>query len=160
MTDNNIYILSGPIRSGKTTQLLNWSAGRNDIYGILTPDIDGKRVFMDVHSGEQFAMEADAGDLDIITVGRYVFSQSAFQRARRVITNSFGNSNACWLIIDEIGPLELNNDGFAGVLKEAINSANRDLKILLVVREGLFEKIKNKFGIDNAILMQNINNLM
>jgi len=153
MTEKKTYILSGPIRSGKTTQLLNWSAGRNDVYGIITPEIEGKKVFMDVHSREQFTMEASAEDMAIITIGRYVFRQSAFLKASKIIRDSIRNRQLFWLIIDEIGPLELKNEGFASVLKDAINSVNRKLKILLVVREGLTEKVKNKFGINNAMVM-------
>ena len=76
-----IYILSGPIRSGKTTQLLNWSAGRKDVYGILTPEIEGKKVFLNTFSREQFKMEASAEDAATITIGRYIFCQSAFFKA-------------------------------------------------------------------------------
>lgn len=153
MTEKIVYILSGPIRSGKTTQLLNWSAGRKDVYGILTPEIAGKKVFMDAQSREQFTMEADPADIAIITIGRYVFLQSAFQKASEIISDSIKNRQPNWLIIDEIGPLELKNDGFANVLKDAINSLNKKLKIILVVREGLIEKVKNQFGINNAIVM-------
>lgn len=159
MTEKTVYILSGPIRSGKTTQLLNWSAGREDIFGILTPDMEGEKVFMDVHSREQFTMQANAEDQAIISIGRFVFSQTAFLKATQIIRDSMRHQKACWLIIDEIGPLELNNEGFASVLKEVIHSDNTEQKIILVVREALSEKVKNQFCINNAIVMTDISSL-
>jgi nucleoside-triphosphatase THEP1 len=152
--EKRVYILSGAIGSGKTTRLLDWSAERKDVYGILTPVINGKRVFMDVHSREQFAMEVGADETAVITVGKFVFSQPAFEKAKKIIRNSGGKTG--WLIIDEIGPLELRNEGFAGVLKEAIDSVNNEQKILLVVREGLLEKVKEKFGINKVIMISTI----
>jgi nucleoside-triphosphatase len=173
--EKKIYIISGPIQSGKTSALLQWSATRNDVYGILTPIINGKRVFMNAHSREQFAMEADdrnayskntdgkdADDRDasnkdvsntdasnkdaaVINIGRYSFSQTAFNKAKEIIRTAIGQAN--WLLIDEIGPLELNNQGFADVLQEALAALHHEQTIVLVVREGLREKVKEKFGI-------------
>jgi len=156
MIEKRIFILSGPIRSGKTTRLLNWSTVRDDIYGILTPEISGKRVFMDIHSKEQFAMEANLEEKAIITIGRFAFSQSAFLRAIDIIRLSLKNRKMGWLIIDEIGPLELKNGGFATVLKEVIHLQNSEKRILLVVRDGLSEKVKKKFGINDAIVITTI----
>jgi len=159
MTKNRVYILSGPIRSGKTTQLLNWSTGKNNIYGILTPDVKNKRVFMDIHSKEQFDMEASIEDKAIITIGQFTFSQLAFLKAIEIIRDAINNKKTGWLIIDEIGPLELKNNGFATVLNETIHVVNNKKKILLVVREGLSEKVKKQFRIDNAITIINIDKI-
>ncbi len=44
-----IYILSGNIRTGKTTALFEWSENRNDIDGLLCPDDEfGKRYFLKI----------------------------------------------------------------------------------------------------------------
>ena len=156
MTEKQIFILSGPIRSGKTTQLLHWSARRDDVYGILTPDMHGKRVFMDAHSKAQFAMEASGEDQAIITIGRFAFSVAAFLKAIEIIWDSMRNRKTGWLILDEIGPLELKNTGFASVLQQVIYLTNNEKKILLVVREGLSEKVKQHFRINNAIVITSI----
>jgi hypothetical protein len=39
----NIYILTGEIKSGKTTQLMLWASPQKNIDGILQPVIEGKR---------------------------------------------------------------------------------------------------------------------
>ena len=48
-----IYILTGAIRTGKTTALLNWINNRNDVDGLLCPDNEnGKRYFLKVKTKE------------------------------------------------------------------------------------------------------------
>src|SRR5438093_50098 len=137
-----IFILTAPIRSGKTTSLISWSAERNDVYGIFTPVIGGKRVFMNAHTKEQFPMEA-TGDEETLTIGRFAFSKTHFDKAIQIIRDAINNEG--WLVIDEIGPLELRGDGFCNVLKEVLEK--RQEKILLVAREGITEKVKEYFNI-------------
>ncbi|MGQ0739722.1 MAG: nucleoside-triphosphatase [Bacteroidota bacterium] len=146
MPEVPLYILTGPVQSGKTTSLIKWAQNRNDIYGILTPVVNGKRFFMDAYSREQFPMEAGANEKDTITIGRFTFSKAGFDKAIEIIRKSIDKEG--WLIIDEIGPLELRSEGFCDVLKEVL--AQRRNKILLVVREGMAGKLKEYFTITDA----------
>lgn len=138
-----IYILSAPIQSGKTTSLINWSAARKDVHGILTPVINGKRVFMNAQTKEQFPMEA-SGDEETLAIGRFVFSKAGFDKAIQIIRNAIDDEG--WLVIDEIGPLELRGEGFCEALKEVL--AVRRERLLLVVREGLAKQVKDHFMIN------------
>lgn len=150
-----IFILTGKIRSGKTTSLLNWIQSRNDVYGILTPVINDKRIFVDIESQEQFSMEAAEGEKEIISVGRFKFNPRNFEKAKDIIRISM-NKNG-WLIIDEIGPLELRGEGFHKVLLEALHSNKQ--KILLVVRHSILEEVKKHFGMAGAIVIKHIDEL-
>ncbi|MEQ1678747.1 MAG: nucleoside-triphosphatase, partial [Chitinophagaceae bacterium] len=141
-----VVILTAPIQTGKTTSLINWSSTRNDVYGILTPVVQGKRIFMNAHTKEQFPMEAIEEETEIQTVGRFSFSHASFQKAIQIIRDATHKEG--WLVIDEIGPLELRGEGFCAVLKEALTI--RQQKILLVVREGLAEQVKTHFNIGEA----------
>lgn len=149
MPDKGIYILTGPVQSGKTTALVNWSAKRKDVYGILTPVADEKRVFKIAENGEQFPMEAEPGESAVFSIGRFRFSKNNFARAIEIIRDSIRKEG--WLIIDEIGPLELKGGGFQDVLMEVM--AQRKDKVLLVVREGLVEKVK-KYFVFSAIVLK------
>ena len=140
-----IFILTAPIQSGKTTTLISWSANRNDVHGILTPVIGGKRVFMDAQTKEQFPMEV-TGDEETLVVGRFVFSKAGFDKAIQIIRNAINKEG--WLVIDEIGPLELKGEGFCDILKEVLFQRND--KLLLVVREGLVQQVKKYFSISTA----------
>ena len=148
IADDGIYLLTGPVRSGKTTSLIAWAEKRDDVYGILTPVINGKRMFMDANSRVQFDMEAAAGETDILAVGRFRFSKAGFDKARQVIQDAMAKEG--WLIIDEIGPLELKGEGFCVVLKEVL--AQRKNKILLVVREGLQEEAQKRFRFEAGLV--------
>jgi nucleoside-triphosphatase len=150
MMDENIYIVSAPVHSGKTTSLLRWIENRNDVSGILTPVISRKRYFMDAMSRETFPMEASPGEEEF-TVGKYIFSRTAFDRAEKILENSI-HQNKEWLIVDEIGPLELTGKGFDKVLRSILSSHNRDnpktsMKLLLVVREHLLDVVIKFYGI-------------
>jgi nucleoside-triphosphatase THEP1 len=150
-----VYILTAPIQSGKTTSLINWSANRNDVYGILTPVVNGKRVFMNVNTKERFPMEAKEGEREILTVGRFAFSKNNFERAIQIIRDDISKNG--WLIIDEIGPLELAGQGFHDVLLETLRSFNG--KLLLVVRDKdeTVERVKSLLGNRKVIIFRDLN---
>lgn len=138
-----IYILSASIQSGKTTSLINWSDSRKDVFGILTPVINGKRVFMNADTKEQFPMEA-TGEEEVLVVGRFVFSKAGFDQAIQIIRDSITKEG--WLVIDEIGPLELEGKGFYTIINEIL--ILRKNKTILVVRKGMVEKVKDCFMIN------------
>lgn len=153
MITKNIYILSAPKHSGKTTRLIEWSVDRDDVFGILTPIVNGKRVFMDAHSKEQFQMEAGENEINILEVGKYRFSRGAFKRASTIISNSI-IMNAGWVVIDEIGPLELKGEGFADAVKKVLHQQYSLANILLVIREGLVENVLHFFNISNQRILE------
>ena len=145
------YILTAPIQTGKTTSLISWSSEKNDVHGILTPVVNGKRVFLNANTSELFPMEAD-GYEETIAVGRFLFSKKNFEKAALIIRDAITKSG--WLVIDEIGPLELRGEGFYTALNEVLKT--RKEKIILVVREGLAEKVKEHFKIDSAEIIKKI----
>jgi nucleoside-triphosphatase THEP1 len=151
MPETGIYILTAPVQSGKTTSLLQWCNGHSEVYGILTPVMGGKRVFMNVHTGEQFRMEA-INEEESLSIGRFVFGKKNFDKASQVIRDTIHKPG--WLIIDEIGPLELRDEGFAGVLKQVLEA--RTENILLVIRESLADKIKKHFRIESITVITRI----
>ncbi len=150
-----VYILTAPIQTGKTTSLVAWSEKREDVYGILTPVVDGKRMFMNAHNRQLFLMEAKEGETETLSVGRFIFGKANFEKAIQIIRDGIDKKG--WLVIDEIGPMEIRGEGFSHVVKEVL--AKRKHNILLVVRdkEDMVEKVKNQFGISNAITISSIN---
>lgn len=141
-----IVIFSAPVQSGKTSSLLNWIGKRDDVFGILTPVVGGKRMFMNISDKDSFPMEAGGGEAETLAIGRFIFSKNNFEQAAQIISESINTKG--WLVIDEIGPLELKGKGFHQVLKNVI--ARRKGKLLLVVREGLTEQVISFFGIENG----------
>jgi nucleoside-triphosphatase THEP1 len=145
-----VYIVTGPIQSGKTTSLIKWIAGRQDVKGVLTPVVDGKRFFMNAATGVTFAMEAAEGEQELLKVGRFVFSKESFDKAIQLIRDA--RQSAGWLIIDEIGPMELRGEGFHDVLREVLATPAEGRKVIIVIRKELWEDVIKHFGIDKSIL--------
>src|SRR5437870_4514526 len=92
-------------------------------------------------------MEAEPGESNVLTIGKYVFSTSAFDRAKNILLNAL-NKKQGWLIIDEAGPLELRGEGFSDVLKEILQQRDMRLQLVLVVRESLVDAVVKFFGIE------------
>ncbi len=131
-----IYLLTGPIRSGKTTALMQWASSLKDVSGIVTPDLNGIRQFLNLSNNEYFNMEANAGEEEM-TIGKFAFSKKNFDKANRIIKSAVDHKG--WLLVDEIGPLELNGNGFHLSLVPIFK--NRNEKMLFVVRAGLVDKV-------------------
>jgi len=157
MPEREVYLLTGPVQTGKTTSLANWSEKRKNVYGILTPVVAGQRVFRNIHTAEQFPMIAGADEQEVLAVGRFVFSQKGFEKAIQILRGVLHKEG--WLVVDEIGPLELRGEGFCGIVKEILATENKNQKILLVLREGLDDKAKNFFRINNAKTLRDISEL-
>jgi nucleoside-triphosphatase THEP1 len=64
-----------------------------------------------------------------------------------------------WLLIDEIGPLELKGEGFYNVLKEVLNHQEKKQKIFLVVRDGMVENVMESFELSDAVVIYNLSDL-
>lgn len=143
---NKIFIVTGAIQSGKTTSLSKWLQTSKNIFGILTPTIHKKRCFMDVYTKEIFAMEAAAlATEDYLPIGKFVFSKNGFNKAIQIINAAICKTQA-YILIDEIGPLELQGLGFASILKKAL--ATKNITLILVVRDKLILEVINNFAID------------
>ncbi|WP_439151983.1 nucleoside-triphosphatase, partial [Winogradskyella sp.] len=103
-----IYIFSDNIETGKSTTLFNWTKGRKDVYGVLTPRNDkGHRYMLNVKTKKITPLQAKSMDMQTIAVGRYHFLKSAFEIANTIITNAAYEEKNGYIIIDELGKLEL-----------------------------------------------------
>jgi len=151
---SNIYILSAPIRSGKTSSLMEfWESADIRIDGILTPDIDGSRKMIFLDSEEEIMLEVDETYKGaMVRVGKFYFSQESFEQAREKL-NKILPTKAQLIIIDEIGTLELNGLGFEPELSSFLSqykSMNVNSQLILVVRDSLLPKVIEKYELDDA----------
>lgn len=145
-----IYILSDHIEIGKTNTLLKWSEGRKDAFGILTPRNENYcRYILDLHSKEIFEMQKDVATDDVISVGRYHFLKSAFKTGNDIIKKAIENNTSGYIIIDELGKLELKSEGFHKAVSLAINATinNVTLHLILIVRTTLLSEIIEKYNL-------------
>ncbi len=145
-----IYLFSGPIRSGKTTKLLEWCKTRDDVGGILTPDQNGLRVLIDISRNQLFKFQVDEKNAKVIQIGRFYFSAETFETGRTIIARERSSSKN-WLVIDEVGPLELQGQGFEPEISKTIAFFKKQKpakNLLLIVRQNLLDEVIQHFKID------------
>ena len=154
-----ITIFSKPIHSGKTTQLLKWVEKQSLCAGILMPDISECRNFYNISTKKYFiaqCIETNLVDETIINIGKYQFYVDAFERANEIIIKSI-DSNCKYIIIDEVGKLELQEKGFHQSIKFVLeNYATAKKNLLLVVRDSLVNKVVNFYNLKNYHIIHSI----
>lgn len=144
-----IYIYSGPTKSGKTTHLMQWAASQKNIDGIFQPVIDGKRFLYHISSRTLRALETDDNE-NSITIGNYKFSIDSFKWAGNLILKAV-KDELDWLIIDEIGPLELEGKGLEPVISKVFEiRKNYKFRIICVIREKLLDQFLTHYQLESS----------
>lgn len=148
-----IVVLTGPIRSGKTTRLAAWvrarAAAGESVAGILAPANDDERSLCSIATGECRVLTAGPGvpaEL-LVAIGPHRFDGDVFAWARGVIDAAAGRG---WLAVDEVGPLELRGSGLepaVGTAVRAAAGAGASARLLLVVRERLVERVLDHYDL-------------
>lgn len=164
----NIIIFSRPVHSGKTTDLLQWCKQEKNISGVLMPDIDGKRKILNLETNEIIGIECTDPDIDhevLIPVGPYYFYRSVFEKFNSLLPEMFLRCPN-WLVIDEVGKLELDEKGFYPAVKKILGpdsywekDKKNQTKLLLVVREGLCKAVITFFKIKQYTIVNCLEDL-
>lgn len=147
---SNIFILSQPIQTGKTSLLLNWINTTANVGGILTPDVCGNRMLYDI-STQQYHYLQTTNANNSIKIGRFLFDADAFAKAQQILLQQHSNS---FTIIDEVGPLELTHKkGLEPALSMLIdNFKQKKVKgnLLLVIRDYLLHEAIDYYRLHDA----------
>ncbi len=157
----NIIIFSTPIHSGKTTSLMNWCNVNNKAKGILMPELNDKKCFYDIEQKEYFdavCFDEFVLEDELQIIGKYQFSTAAFNKANHIIKNS-KLAQTDWLIIDEVGKLELLEKGFHPSLKFLLTSSTK-INLLIVVRDTLIKEVTNFYQISHYTIISNLDELI
>jgi len=147
-----INILSGPIATGKTTRLMTWVKMQSGCSGIMAPVINQKRHLYSISLNESRLLEVDkkaSADEATVCIGRYCFLESTFQWARTELLRAI-RENPQFLVIDEIGPLELSGNGLEPVIGDAVRLSAMKPQItqLWVVRKTLVAKVIRHYDLE------------
>ncbi len=145
---SRIFILSGPVHSGKTTRLMKWAVSHSGIDGIFQPVVDGKRFLYHLGSRTLKPLETESEN-DYISIGKYKFSIESFKWSQALLEESL-RKELDWLIIDEIGPLELAGKGIEPAFSKILSAAESvPFNILCVVREEMLDKFVKHYYLEN-----------
>lgn len=158
----SIYIFSKPAHAGKTTALQNFCTGKENIAGILMPDIDGQRKMKNIETGGIFDAEVlsiKPAAERIVSIGRYSFYKTAFEKANGIIKQAV-QKGAAVIIVDEVGKLEMRKEGFYDSLQYILAHALPQTKIILVVRDSFVEDVVSFFAIKNFKVIKNLSGLL
>ncbi len=151
---SKIFILSQPVQSGKTTRLQKWLQNK-DAAGILTPNVNGKRVLNDIAEKKYYELELNE-NADGIKVGKFVFSNVTLDIAKSILRKQ-KNVGHDWLIVDEVGKLEIErNEGLEPVITELISYFKMEDvngNLLLVIRDYLLETAITYYDLQDAIVL-------
>ncbi len=148
----SIFLLSDNIRSGKTSRLWNWAKGQPKVGGFLTPDVEGKRFLLELSTGRFYPFEVKQPTPHTISIGKFHFLQTAFDLGRNILKRDREQALP-WLIIDEIGPLELKGLGFEPEVRNTIahyQALQTEGHLVLVVRKKIVAQVLAHFQISDA----------
>ena len=152
-----VFIIAGDRREGKTTflnktiQFLREN-GIN-VEGIMAEGIDvtGERQgfnLVNVATGEKILLCHLEGEKGWQQTGKYFFNPDGLSLGISKLNNVTPGSI---LVVDEIGPLELNGGGWSNSLRNILNEF--DSPMIWVVRRNLTEKIIVSFSLKNVTIM-------
>ena len=158
-----IHLVTGPVQTGKTTRLRAWCEHRTDVDGILAPVVDGRRHLLHIRSGVLRNLEEVSGGATTVTVRRFTFNANVFAWARgcQVAATTENHAQAGgqrWIIVDEVGPLELSGSGLepavgellVRVMEDAPRIRQEPTGVVLVIREHLVDDALKHFGVSPA----------
>jgi len=143
-----IYVLTGDVNSGKSTVLRSWinqwNLDKVAICGIFTEALikNGHKIgydLIDVKTKKNYPLIRSSKFRNNWSVGRYHFDRDGFtQLEESVINTSVGEL----LILDELGPLELeHNKGLFELFRFFLLKSS--IHLLLVVRDSQLRKLLN-----------------
>jgi nucleoside-triphosphatase THEP1 len=149
-----ILILTGPTRSRKTSTLLQWAKVRNDCGGILCPDKRGLRYLLNVKDKKTFPFQKkEKAGSDDITVGNFILDGNGFKQASAWLDEHLRDPNLHYVVLDEIGLLELEGRGWDPWLKSSISKLG-DKTLILVVRRKLLDEVIQRYGLGEVSVVE------
>ncbi|MBU0473858.1 MAG: nucleoside-triphosphatase [Bacteroidetes bacterium] len=148
---SKIKIITGKIRSGKTTFLMNLISSLNEVEGILQPSVGENRFFYHIKSNEFKEITSNVEDETTFRIGKFVFSNESFSWAKMILQKAIRNKDKT-IIIDEYGPLEQDGKGLEPEVSEIVaivkNENNRNL--IIAIREALVDEFLLKFHLNKS----------
>ena len=147
-----IFIITGSVGEGKTTQIqkiVETLKSQNiSTAGILSPRIleNGTTKgydIVDLTTNERTAFLRKTEEENLPQIGRYSIISEGLKKGHDALKNSRNNHQV--VVIDEVGRLELNNEGWAEIIQDLLNSTKNHL--ILSVRDRFIEEVIDKWSL-------------
>eukprot|EP01119_Soliformovum_irregulare_P013473 TRINITY_DN3587_c0_g1_i1.p1 TRINITY_DN3587_c0_g1~~TRINITY_DN3587_c0_g1_i1.p1 ORF type:complete len:170 (+),score=37.56 TRINITY_DN3587_c0_g1_i1:10-519(+) len=153
-----VVLVSGECHSGKTTTLGEWitkNKQQHTLGGVLAPDKDvggmKTRHMIHLRNGTEKKLQIrkeDAPDDQRVDICDYSFSKAVFDWGNECILQDFENE-VDFLIIDEIGPLEIRRGGGLELATKQVMEKRKEKKtiIMVVIRAKMVDDLKEHYGL-------------
>lgn len=158
----NIFIITGQVGGGKTTFAENLiaifrekgiAAGGIISRKIKTPEGNTGYDIVNILTDDQVPFLRQDSGYGNERVGRFTICKTGLDEGIKILSELELPANG-FVFIDEVGFLELRDEGWAESITRLLEHS--EYNIIITTRLALLEQVKEKFGIQNA-LMFNIN---
>lgn len=144
---------------------MDWISSNNtlSVGGFLSPVVNNKRQIYFPAAQKYIPFEvaeiAENQSPEIVKIGRYEFYKSAFSLAIAQIKEDLKGNIHDYLIIDELGKLEIEtNSGFEPQFSQFLEEYRRNTdpkpSLVIIVRNTLLEQAVEKYNFQNARINQ------
>lgn len=153
-----VVIITGEIHQGKTTFAQKIVADLHEqnirIAGFFSVGINENGIrtgfnLVDIGSSIQIELCSDNKNEKRLKFGRYYFNSNAITLGNEIL-NSNNLSDKQLIVIDEVGHLELNGQGWSNAIENI--TRNNTVPQLWIVRKSLVQKCSRRWNIDNAYI--------
>jgi len=150
---NHIHLLTGPVQGGKTSfmaeKIPQLKEGGVRVNGFLCPGIisEGRRTdftLLNIETGKQLLMGSEQEQEEWEKFRRFYFNPQAFHEGSKWIMDSV-KEKADLLVIDEVGPMELEGSGWSRILDFLENKS--DIIQLWIVRQEIVPDVILRWNI-------------
>lgn len=153
-----VIVITGERGSGKSTYLTelskklvekNISVGGFIAKGHIKEGERSGFSIVDIHSHKEMILSS-IDDIGKIKTGKFYFNEGALDFGKEITSKEY-IKNDKFVIIDEIGPLELKNQGWSEVVEHIFESPNQIQ--IWAVRKNLIKTVLRRFAISEAQIL-------
>lgn len=155
---SEIIIITGDVHQGKSTFTGNIIKNLKDrkvqIAGFLSVGVNKNGVrygfeLFDIQTSRQVELCTKEINKEWFSFGHYYFNPDGIRFGEEILSEE-NISGKQLIIIDEVGPIELNNKGWSGSIETLTNKYQ--IPQLWIVRKSLVRKIARKWNVGNVYI--------
>ena len=147
MKPDRIWLYTGAIETGKSTALYRWAKERPEVMGVFCLRHPEQKELCLWPDNRWLPFQAAEQGEGTLSVGRYHLYESGFRQAEAWL-HAWEGRWPQWVVLDEVGKLELQGKGFADTVQWLLTQPIPNL--VLVVRDTLVRQVEDTYGIANA----------
>jgi nucleoside-triphosphatase THEP1 len=146
---SKVLIISGGRRQGKTSFIKSLTGIIKDktLGGIITETDDNSEApvyyLKSIDAPERYILCSPDPATGSLSYGRFYFNRSTIERGNNILLDAAGKGCDI-LIIDEVGPLEMNGKGWAPAIEQILK--NTTIPMIWTVRSSLAGKIARRWN--------------